>query len=112
MKHLRDHIYANTMPTERTRDSAEKRGMIRGCETTKGTRVITPLGPGTVAYVRMGPPDYSNPEVVSVVVDSRLANFGKGYVGTTFAAVEVSPMVASAPDSNIAGGVNVGRRPI
>ena len=51
---------------------------------TKGTRVTTPRGPGTVAYVRNLPPTYTMPEAVSVVLD---ANKGQpGYAGTGFRA--------------------------
>jgi hypothetical protein len=35
----------------------------------KGDRVLTPRGPGVVAYVRMAPPDYANVGAVSVRLD-------------------------------------------
>lgn len=50
----------------------------------KGTRVTTPRGPGTVAYVRNLPPAYTTPEAVSVVLDSDKDK--PGYAGTIFRA--------------------------
>lgn len=58
----------------------------------QGDRVTTKLGPGSVAYVRMAPPTYSQPEAVSVVLDDRKRR--PGYTGTIFAAAEVK-VVAS-----------------
>jgi hypothetical protein len=56
----------------------------------QGDRVQTPLGPGTVAYVRMAPPDYREPDAVSVRLDSR-ADAAPWYTGTIFAAHKVQP---------------------
>jgi hypothetical protein len=53
-----------------------------------GSRVNTPLGPGSVAYVRNGPPDYSAPIAVSVRLDKRAQD--ARYSGTVFAAVDVT----------------------
>jgi len=52
-----------------------------------GTRVLTPAGPGVVAYVRMAPPTYSTPIAVSVKLDGK----GPGYTGSMFQAFEVKP---------------------
>lgn len=52
-----------------------------------GDRVWTPLGHGTVAYVRMAPPDYARPMAVSVVLDAR--RYEPGYSGSTFFAAQV-----------------------
>jgi len=54
----------------------------------KGDKVSTPLGLGTVAYVRMAPPDYSSAQAVSVVLDARRGK--PGYTGTMFKASDVS----------------------
>jgi hypothetical protein len=56
----------------------------------KGQRVQTPLGPGQVAYQRMGPPNYSKPEAVSVVLDAKQNK--PGYTGTMFDAKKVKPL--------------------
>lgn len=56
----------------------------------RGDRVTTPQGPGTVAYQRMAPPDYSAAEAVSVVLDSQRGR--AGYAGTIFAAGDVFHM--------------------
>lgn len=59
---------------------------------TKGTRVTTPLGPGTVAYVRMDHlGDITKVFAVSVVLDANLARLN--YAGTIFRAVDVKPEV-------------------
>lgn len=55
-----------------------------------GQRVTTPLGPGTLASVRMAPPRYAEPEAVSVRLDSQASR--PGYAGTTFAAAQVAPL--------------------
>jgi len=57
---------------------------------TKGQRVSTPLGPGDVAYQRMGPPNYSEPVSVSVVIDKKRNK--PGYTGTMFKAKDVKPL--------------------
>lgn len=54
----------------------------------KGERVMTPLGVGRVAYQRMAPPDYTNAEVVSVLLDDRINN--TGYNGSLFPADKVT----------------------
>ena len=54
---------------------------------TRGTRVLTPLGPGGVTYVRMAPPTFAEPAAVSVVLDSRRDDLN--YTGTIFAALDV-----------------------
>ena len=56
----------------------------------KGQRVQTPLGPGQVAYQRMGPPNYSKPVAVSVVLDAKQNK--PGYTGTMFDAKKVKPL--------------------
>ena len=38
---------------------------------TRGQRVKTPLGVGTVVYQRMSPPDYTDAFAVSVKLDSK-----------------------------------------
>lgn len=56
---------------------------------TKGTRVTTPLGPGTVVYVRMDHlGDINAVAAVSVRLDSRGAN--PFYSGTVFPAAQVT----------------------
>lgn len=62
---------------------------------TKGTRVVTPLGPGGVAYVRMAAPNYATPEAVSVVLDARRAD--PNYSGTIFPAADVRPVGGRFP---------------
>jgi hypothetical protein len=54
---------------------------------TTGARVLTPLGLGTVAYVRMAPPEYTAPAAVSVVLDVKADR--PGYTGTLFPATAV-----------------------
>ena len=54
-----------------------------------GTRVTTPLGLGTVVYVRMAPPDYNTVEVVSVALDVRRGD--PRYGGTIFKIDDVEP---------------------
>lgn len=56
----------------------------------KGQRVNTPLGTGTVEYIRMSPPDYRNIQAVSVKLDS--AKDRPGYVGTLFPPKDVKEM--------------------
>lgn len=56
----------------------------------RGQRVQTPLGPGQVAYQRMGPPNYSKPVAVSVVLDAKQNK--PGYTGTIFDAEKVKPL--------------------
>ena len=46
----------------------------------KGQRVKTPLGYGTVCYVRMRPPEYREIEAVSVLLEARRNMIG--YSGT------------------------------
>lgn len=58
---------------------------------TQGTRVLTPLGPGTVAYVRYDhwkEPWTPTLSAVSVVLDAKRER--PGYVGTIFPASEVA----------------------
>lgn len=52
-----------------------------------GDRVLTPSGPGTIAYIRMAPPDYTRAEAVSVVLDAKRNT--AGYGGSIFAADQV-----------------------
>ena len=54
-----------------------------------GTRVNTPFGTGTVAYVRMAAPDYMQPEAYSIVLDAR--RHQPHYAGTIVAAAHVRP---------------------
>jgi len=61
---------------------------------TKGDRVQTPLGAGTVAYQRMAPPAFSTPEAISVVLDSR--RHDPRYTGTIFPAADVTPETGDA----------------
>ncbi len=68
----------------------------------RGQRVNTPLGPGSVAYQRMRPPEYREAEAVSVVLDDRANR--PFYVGTVFRAEEVTeerkpPPRADCPDA-------------
>ena len=52
-----------------------------------GVRVLTPNGPGTIAYKRMKAPSYSEPDIYSVKLDSK-----KGfplYSGTIFPAEQI-----------------------
>lgn len=59
----------------------------------KGSRVNTPLGPGTVAYQRMAPPDYREPDAVSVILDSRTGpDAAPWYSGTIFTAHKITPI--------------------
>ena len=58
---------------------------------TQGQRVNTPVGAGTVAYVRMGGPNYSTPEAVSV----RLDKIDRpGYSGSMFPIDQVTVITA------------------
>ncbi len=58
---------------------------------TKGRRVVTPLGPGSLNYVRFAPPDYREVAAVSVLLDARRedALYGR-YSGTIFTASDVT----------------------
>lgn len=56
---------------------------------TKGQRVRTPAGLGTIAYERLAAPDYTEAEAVSVVLDGETR---AGYVGTIFRAATVEPL--------------------
>ena len=57
----------------------------------QGLRVDTPLGPGSLAYVRLAPPDYRTPEAASVLLDARRADALSGrYSGTVFPAADVT----------------------
>lgn len=60
----------------------------------QGQLVATPRGPGKVAYVRMAPPDYTEPAAVSVVLDARSED-GR-YAGTIMDAALVTP-IGGAP---------------
>lgn len=53
----------------------------------EGDRVLTPIGPGTVVYVRFGGPRYVEVEAISVLLDSRRGQ--AGYSGTLFRPEEV-----------------------
>jgi len=53
----------------------------------RGDSVMTPLGPGKVAYKRMEPPNYSEVAVYSVNLDTKASDWG--YSGTIFKADEV-----------------------
>jgi hypothetical protein len=55
----------------------------------KGDRVSTKLGTGTVAYVRMAPPDYATVEAVSVRLDKKM---GGAYTGTILSAADVTAL--------------------
>lgn len=52
-----------------------------------GVRVSTPLGPAVVQWTRNGPPTYSTPIAVSVLLDSQRDR--PGYGGTVFDAEKV-----------------------
>jgi hypothetical protein len=56
----------------------------------KGSRVASPGGPGTVAYVRMAPPDWTHIEAVSVRLDACVGRLG--YSGTIYLACDVMPL--------------------
>lgn len=56
---------------------------------TTGDRVSTALGKGTVAYVRMAPPTYTEVEAVSVVLDAKRGQ--PGYTGTILDSSQVIP---------------------
>jgi hypothetical protein len=57
----------------------------------QGLRVNTPLGPGSLAYVRYGGPDYRTIAAASVVLDSRRDDALRGnYTGTIFPATDVT----------------------
>lgn len=54
-------------------------------EFNKGDRVITNLGPGTVVYRRMMPPEFNVPSVYSVLLDHKVTealSSGRTYTGT------------------------------
>ena len=55
---------------------------------TKGTRVLTPWGPGTVLYVRMASPHFTTIEAVSVRLDGKANE--PGYSGTIIPARKVT----------------------
>lgn len=57
---------------------------------TKGDRVLTPYGEGTIAYVRMAPPTFSEVWAVSVVLDNKKDIFG--YSGTMVPAEKVKKL--------------------
>jgi hypothetical protein len=56
-------------------------------ELLNGTRVTTPGGPGSVAYIRLNAYDRHSVDAVSVVLDSRRAE--PGYVGTIYRVTDV-----------------------
>lgn len=55
----------------------------------QGDRVSTSRGKGTVAYVRMAPPTFSEVDAVSVVLDSKRGQLG--YTGTILDSSQVIP---------------------
>jgi len=61
-----------------------------------GDRVMTPVGPGTVVYVRINPPTFAEVDVYSICLDSRKAESEKppfpSYRGTVFKAEHVSAL--------------------
>jgi hypothetical protein len=61
----------------------------------QGQRVVTPHGPGAVAYVRMAAPDYARPEAYSVVLDSQRNR--PGYAGSMYSAKDVHAEPERAP---------------
>lgn len=54
----------------------------------RGDRVDTKFGPGSVVYIRMAPPNFSDVEAVSVYLDARRAR--PDYVGTMFLPSEIT----------------------
>lgn len=62
---------------------------IKGYAYCKGDEVITPCGPGKVAWVRMAGPDYLIPQAVSVMLDSKKNHIT--YTGTVFPAGDIRP---------------------
>lgn len=54
----------------------------------KGTRVLAKEKPGTVQYVRFGPPNFNMPEAYSVMLDDRRDK--PGYAGTMYPASDVT----------------------
>ena len=60
-----------------------------------GDYVTTPNGPGRVVYVRMSPPDYRTPEVVSVLLDAYRLRIE--YRGTVFLASAVTKIKTNDP---------------
>ena len=61
----------------------------------QGDRVSTPHGPGTVAYVRMAPPSYSEIDAVSVVLDGKRDR--PGYTGTILDSAQVKAITCTTP---------------
>lgn len=62
---------------------------------SQGDRVTTPLGPGTVNYIRMLPPDYRDIAAVSVTLDARFDDLVAGkYFGTIFTAEKLTKLPA------------------
>ena len=61
-------------------------------ELHQGARVLSPGGPGTVAYVRMAGPSYTEPAAVSVIRDDK-AEENPFYTGTIYPAAHLSPEV-------------------
>lgn len=56
-------------------------------EWRSGTEVYTPMGKGKIAWIRMGAPSYSQPETISVLLDTKREHYG--YSGTVFNVREV-----------------------
>lgn len=55
----------------------------------QGQKVVTPLGPGRVAYQMLKPPEYNEAVSVSVILDSKRNYIS--YSGTKFPAEQVEP---------------------
>ena len=64
----------------------------------QGQCVATPMGTGSVCYVRNGPPDYKKVFQVSVLLDSRRGEAITGnYKGTVFHVSDVEPFSRTEP---------------
>ena len=60
---------------------------------TRGQRVVTPDGPGTVAYVRMASPYFSTVAAVSVALDTKRGL--PGYTGSVYPSRDILPSTGS-----------------
>lgn len=60
----------------------------------KGDKVLANGKPGVVAYVRLAPPDYSEPCAISVILDEKWNSLG--YCGTIFSPEQVEVNDAKA----------------
>lgn len=71
---------------------------------TKGQRVMTPQGSGSVVYVRNMGPEFRDAEAVSVCLDLKAEQWGLAYRGTVFDPKDVNPIDATLPCADVRRG--------